>query len=264
MAQDHDMAALSPDPASLVRRLVEAGRGEAALRLASEALRAGRAWDAERIAQAALDAGLHVPHVYYALAAAAKATGRPALAADMARVGIALDPAPDAARRDLAAVLLELGRPSEAAETLGAIPEMRRDRVCRERLGLAYALSGQRSLARGVFKRLLAERVDDDRARRALERLAPRPAAQVLDGVASGLSGPLAILFARLRQGAASEADLQAELARGGYQRVLLKALIRDLAERTRAGALPLVRVEGDTISLDLTVLDVDTEGAPA
>lgn len=254
------MAVESRDPTSLVRRLVEAGRGEDALRLASEACRAGRAREAEALAQAALDAGYVDSRVYYLLAATARATGRPALAADMARVGIALDPDPTAARRDLAMLLLELGRPSQAAEVLEAIPPDRQDRTVLERLGLAFALSGRRVQARQVFRAILAAEPSDERARRALAALAPRPAGQVLDALARDLRGALAVLFARLRQGAATEAELQAALAGAGYGRTLVKALVRELAERTRQGELPLVRVVGDEVSLDLAVLDVELE----
>ena len=258
------MAVESRDTAGLVRRLVQSGRGDAALRLASEAFRAGQQRTAEVIAQAALDAGHIVPQVYYILAAAARATGRPALAADMARVGIALDSDPVAARSDLAGVLLELGKPAEAAETLEAIPGPRRDRKCQERLGNAYGLAGRRSLARMVFKSLLASNPADDRARRALAGLAPRPANEVLDGIGSRLSGSAALLFARLRQGPATEVDLQAALAAAGHRRTLIKALVQDLAERTRQGALPLVSVIGDQVSLDLSVLDVKAEAEGA
>ncbi len=251
------------DTTGLVRRLVGEGRGDAALQLAAAAFRAGKVRDAEDIAQSALDAGFLNHQVYYFLAACARASARPALAVDMARVGIALDPAPDAARRELGAALLELGRGEEAADVLEAIPAAARDRLCRERLGLAYALAGRRNSARAVFKALLAEDPADGRARTALLRLAPRPAGQALDAVALRLRHEAALVFARLREGPATEAELGAALAAAGCRKVLIKALIRDLVERTRAGALPLVVVERDQVRLDLSVLDVTELGTP-
>jgi tetratricopeptide (TPR) repeat protein len=228
------------------------------LRLASEALRAGRVRVAEQLAPAALDAGWQRPAAYYVLAGAARATGRLALAADMAGVGIALDPDSDAARRDLGALLLELGRADEALAVLENIAAARRDRACRERLGLAYALAGRRGQARSVFRALLAEQPHDARARQALLRLGPRAAPGVLDGIEASLGAPLASLFGRLRAGPATEAELSAALAAAGFRGVLVRALIRELAERTRSGALPLVRVGGDRVELDLSVLDIE------
>jgi tetratricopeptide (TPR) repeat protein len=250
--------------ARLVRRLVESGRGNDALQLATAAFQAGKVKEAETIAQAALDAGLLTPQIYYLLAGAARATGRPALAVDLARVGIALDPAPESARRDVAVILLELGRAEEAAAHLEAIPADKRDRACRERLALAYALAGKRHSARSLFRDLAGEAPQDDRARAALLRLTPPPADKVLDAIAQTLAGPVAQLFARLRQGPATEADLATHLAEAGYRQVLLKALIRDLCERTRAGSTPLVAIEGESYRLDLGVLDVSLpESAP-
>ncbi|MBM3274424.1 MAG: hypothetical protein FJZ00_04690, partial [Candidatus Sericytochromatia bacterium] len=186
----------------------------------------------------------------------------PALAVDLARVGIALDPAPEAARRDVAVILLELGRAEEAAAHLEAIPAGKRDRPSRERLALAYALAGRRHSARTLFRELAGEAPQDDRARAALLRLTPQPAAKVLDAIAQTLSGPLAQLFARLRQGAATEAELASHMAEAGYRQILLKAVIRDLCERTRAGSTPLVVIEGDKLRLDLAVLDVELPGS--
>ncbi|MBM3269052.1 MAG: tetratricopeptide repeat protein [Candidatus Sericytochromatia bacterium] len=251
---------MTADTGSVVRRLVGEGRGEAALQLASAAFKAGKFREAEAIAQAALDAGYLTHHVYYFLAACARATRRPELAVDMARVGIALDPAPDPARRELGAALLELGRGDEAAAVLEAVPPAARDRLTRERLGLAYAVAGQRNSARAVFKALLAEDPGDERAREALLRLAPRPAGQALDAIRSRLSGDAGIVFDRLREGPCTEAELGAALAAAGRRKVLLKAIVRDLAERTRAGGVPLVVVEGDRVRLDLGVLDIAPE----
>jgi tetratricopeptide (TPR) repeat protein len=251
------------DTTSVVRRLVGEGRGEATLQLASAAFKAGKVREAEDIAQDALDAGYLTHRVYYFLAACARATGRPALAVDMARVGIALDPAPDAARRELGSALLELGRGEEAAAVLEAVSPAGRDRLCRERLGLAYALAGKRNSARAVFKALLAEDPGDERARVALLRLAPRPAAQALDAIAARLAGDARLIFGRLRERPATEAELSQTLATAGRRKVLLKAIVRDLVESTRAGALPLVVVSGDTVRLDLTVLDVTDFGTP-
>ncbi|MBM3276312.1 MAG: hypothetical protein FJZ00_14255, partial [Candidatus Sericytochromatia bacterium] len=64
------MAAPPADMAGLVRRLVESGRGEDALALATAAFQAGKIKEAEAIAQTALDAGLLTPQIYYLLAGA--------------------------------------------------------------------------------------------------------------------------------------------------------------------------------------------------
>lgn len=240
----------------LVGLLVSAGCRQAALSLAREAYDAGRYGEAETLGQAALDAGLQEAPVYYLLAASARAGGRLQAAADLARVGIALDSAPDAARRDLAALLIEVGQPAEAVRALEAIPQAKRDCRARETLGLAYALAGRQDAARQAFRGLLVDFPDHSFASRALARLAPPPLDVVLDRIASGLDGPLAVVFACLRKGAASEELLAQALAAAGYRRPLVKALVRDLAARTQAGSTPLVWIEGSRIELRPAVLD--------
>lgn len=83
------------------------------------------------------------------------------------------------------------------------------------------------------------------------------PATAALDALARRLTGPLGALFARLRAGPATHEELAGALREAGYRHFLLKALIRDLAERTRGATLPLVSVEDDRVRLDLEVLDV-------
>lgn len=248
----------SEEAALVARRLVNSGRGEHALRLGRAAFQCGQLPVAEAIARAALDAGHHVAALYYLLAGVARSSGRLELAADTARVGLALDPAPAAARSDLAVIWLELGRPDEAVAVLEAIPREDRDRKTRERLGLAYALAGKRAMARRIFNGLVADDPSDKLAHAALVRLKPMALGEVLDALENQLEGPLKVVFARLRAGPATEAELRQLLRSTGFNRVFLRALIRELAEVTTPDTLPLVVVTGDRIRLDLGTLDVE------
>lgn len=230
--------------------------GTEALTLARESFRRRDYSQAETLAQGALEAGLQEAPIYYLLAACAAATGRERTAIDLARVGVALDPRPERAQSELAALYLRQGQARQAIAAAESVPASRRDRRLRELLGLAYAQAGRPDAARAVFRQLVSEDPANQLALTALRRLAPPPLDRMLDRIAAGLKPEQAVVFGRLRQGAASEADLQEALNQAGHRRVLLKALLRDLAERTRVGGLPLIRIGPDAISLDLGVLD--------
>ncbi len=247
-----------PALARLVRLLAVSGHGAEALAIAREAFDRRDFALAETLGQATLDAGFMEAPAYYLLAACAAATGREQTAADLARVGVALDPKPERAQAELAALYLKQGAIHEAIKAAESVPAGQRDRRLCEVLGLAYAAARRPDAARAIFRALLAEDPSNALAAAALKRLAPPPIDRVLDGVAAGLKGELAVMFVRLRQGPATEAELAEVLNQAGYRRVLLKALVRELACRTQVGAVPLVRVGPQALSLDLATLDAE------
>ena len=245
-----------PALSKLVRLLALSGHGAEALAIAREAFDRRDFALAETLGQATLDAGFMEAPAYYLLAACAAATGREQTAADLARVGVALDPRPERAQAELAALYLKQGAIQEAIKAAESVPGSQRDRRLREILGLAYASARRPDAARAMFRALLAEDPDNALAAAALRRLAPPPIDRVLDGVAAGLKGELAVMFACLRRGPATEAELAVALTEAGYRRVLVKGLIRELVSCTQVGAVPLVRVGPETLSLDLATLD--------
>ncbi|MBU6427772.1 MAG: tetratricopeptide repeat protein [Cyanobacteria bacterium REEB65] len=235
--------------------------GAAALAKAREALRVRAFGQAEALAQSALDAGLQESPTYYLLAACAAATHRYGLAIDLARVGIALDPDPTSALGQLASLLLKQGRSAEAIAAIEGIDPDRRDRQVRQTLGLAYAAAGRPDAARATFRRVLEDDPSDALAKRALAALRPPMLDRVLEEIQAGLHDELAVIFARMRLGPATEAELETVLREAGYRRVLLKALLRDLAARTLVGSVPLVRIGPERVALDTAILDARSPG---
>ena len=122
----------------------------------------------ESQARAFIDQLLPSPsQIEQARAARLRAAGDPAAAAEALRKALDLDAANDAARLDLAEILIELGRPAEAEPLLDAVrPDVDLEaRVAALRAAAAFARSGADES--GLRQKLAADPADHD-ARLAL------------------------------------------------------------------------------------------------